>query len=120
MVQRCTNPKHEHYERYKTLMYPPWQKFTTFLSDMGERPENTTLDRIDNFLGYSPENCRWADHKTQQRNKQSVILNVSLGDQIRKSRKLGASLQELAYNYEVSISTIKNVLYRGDWPVPDN
>lgn len=28
-----------------------------------------TIDRINNDLGYSPENCRWVDIATQNRNK---------------------------------------------------
>lgn len=44
--------------------------FEYFLLDMGEPPlDKPSLDRIDNTLGYSPDNCRWADSVQQANNK---------------------------------------------------
>lgn len=36
---------------------------------MENRPENTSLDRVDNSLGYSPENCRWTTKEKQSFNR---------------------------------------------------
>jgi hypothetical protein len=46
-----------------------WLCFDEFLSDMGERPVGTTLDRWPNKNGnYEPGNVRWADKYAQNRN----------------------------------------------------
>lgn len=72
MRQRCENPKSEKYRLYGARgisVCERWRRFENFLADMGERPEGTTLDRIDPDGNYTPTNCRWADATTQSRNR---------------------------------------------------
>lgn len=51
-----------------------WDDFNVFLQEMGERPIGHSIDRIDNTKGYYKENCRWATHKEQCRNKSSNVM----------------------------------------------
>ena len=53
------------------------ESFENFLTDMGERPEGMTLDRIKSSKDYSKDNCRWANKDTQLRNKKVVGTGVS-------------------------------------------
>ena len=72
MVQRCRNPKHRSFKDYgaRGISFDPsWCVFSRFYADMGERPEGTTLDRIDCNENYSKANCRWADSSTQNLNR---------------------------------------------------
>jgi hypothetical protein len=73
--------------------------FETFLSDMGERPEGCSLDRIDNDKGYFKENCRWADIKTQNDNKRGCVYFEFNGEKLTVSRwaeKLGITRSKAA------------------------
>jgi hypothetical protein len=72
MHRRCNQPTHQSYPHYGgrgISVCEEWKDFWTFVSDMGERPEGHTLERVDNDLGYCKENCIWATHKEQCNNR---------------------------------------------------
>lgn len=64
MKQRCYNPNNKNYKYYGAKgirVCDEWlNDFWSFVSCMGKRPKNHTLDRIDNDKGYSPDNVVWA------------------------------------------------------------
>ena len=77
MLTRCRNPNTKDYKRYGgrgievCARWDTWKggSLTNFLNDLGERPEGSTLDRIDPDGNYEPDNCRWATYSEQTANR---------------------------------------------------
>ncbi len=98
MKKRCSDKNHISYKYYGEkgiIVCKQWLEFMVFYKDMGNRPKNTTLDRIDNSKGYFKENCKWSTHKEQTRNRKS---NVRITYK-RKTRCLKDWADELKIDY---------------------
>lgn len=82
MMMRAEWGCHPSYAIYGAIgigVDPRWRDFMNFKQDMGDRPPNTSLDRIDNSKGYWPENCRWATRKEQALNMKKTLFVLCQG-----------------------------------------
>ena len=76
MRYRCNNSNSNYYSHYGgrgIKVCDEWNEFINFYewSMKNGYKEGLSIDRIDVDKGYSPENCRWVDMKTQQRNRRN-------------------------------------------------
>lgn len=74
LIQRCTNPNNKRYKDYGgrgITVCDRWRNsFEAFHKDMGPKPDpKYSIDRINNDLGYCPDNCEWSDDTKQIRNR---------------------------------------------------
>jgi hypothetical protein len=76
MRNRCLYPTNASWNRYGgrgiTICREWVDDFDKFFEDMGDRPENTTLDRINSDGNYCKDNCRWATSRVQNNNKNGL------------------------------------------------
>jgi len=78
--------------------------------------EDLTIDRINNYRGYSPENCRFLTSKENSRYKRTTKLTVRIAEEIIKKYNIDKySMRSLAKEYNVARTTISNVINGKTW-----
>ena len=86
MIDRCYNPKNPGYSNYggsgvrvcddwysSETMFVLWAMESGF--DESLYGNDCTIDRIDPFGDYEPENCRWANASEQSENKRANVIH---------------------------------------------
>lgn len=78
MKERCDNPNAHNYKWYGAngvSVCDEWNDFEPFYDWAISHgwQDGLTIDRIDGSKGYSPDNCRFVDLKTQCRNRRTNV-----------------------------------------------
>lgn len=114
MKRRCLDRNSEKFATYGgagiTVDNRWLESFADFLSGMGERPDDTTLDRIDNSKGYSRDNCRWATAREQCANRSTNVRVVYKGEEV--------IIADLVRLLDIKRTTLEARINRG-WPEED-
>jgi len=112
MKARCYRRSSPDYHRYGgrgITICDAWSEFLPFYNWAlaNGYDDRLTIDRRDNSLGYSPENCRWITRTAQNRNRRDNVRFAWRGRQLM--------LSEIAEIVGISHSTLRRRVVRDGW-----
>lgn len=118
MIQRCTNPRHESYPNYGArgiTVCDAWLDYRRFFADMGQKPSpKHSLERVNNELGYSKENCIWSTHQSQINNRRTTVFIEMNGERIL----LTEACRRAGVKYGTAIGRKLKGLPESEWLLP--
>lgn len=95
---------------HASLSWARYHGFANFLADMGERPEDQTLDRIDVNGHYEPGNCRWATIWEQSRNKRTSKTTPEQVREVLRRWQSGERAGQIVEALGLSKATVSNII----------
>lgn len=112
MIERCERPTNRAYKYYGQrgiTVCKEWHDFLEFKAwaDATKPNDDYTLDRKDNNKGYSPDNCRWVDKKTQANNRRSNVEIEYKGE----THSLTEWCERIGFDYK----RVHNRMYKLGW-----
>lgn len=118
MMTRCYGTRDITHKTRGIEVFNEWRDFSKFylyvMQFLGMPPQDDkryTLDRIDNNLGYIPGNIRWADYKTQERNRSINVFVEFEGKRIL--------LIELSESCGIPYQLLYDRIFRQNWTVDE-
>ena len=120
MRHRCNAPSCREYKYYGgrgVAVCERWNKPENFYVDMGDPPDNTSLDRIDPEGNYEPGNCRWAAPAEQMRNRRDTKLNPQIVERMRRALARGWTRKRIHRELcpQITYKSTCRVLAGGSW-----
>ena len=113
MKNRCNNPRAHNYKYYGgrgIYVCDRWlNSFWDFVADVGQRPLDHQLDRIDNDGPYHPDNIRWSTRSQQQRNTQRTRWVTSESGETKPM----IAWAEIAESIGIKQETFRQRIYAG-------
>ncbi len=111
MIARCyvnSNTSFAGYGKRGITVCGRWQEsFDWFVQDMGVPEAHESIDRIDTFGNYEPDNCRWATKLEQGRNRRDSLKLSYKGET--------KTLRQWALETNIKYHTLRYRVIQG-WP----
>jgi hypothetical protein len=110
MMNRCFNNKHKAYVNYGgrgITICDEWLNVENFINDMyPSYKSGLSIDRENNDLGYSKDNCRWTTKEVQTQNTRLIHKHNTSGYR-------GVSYRKNKNDYRSSITVNKKMIHLG-------
>jgi hypothetical protein len=120
MVARCEDgkPWHKTYTEKGITVCAEWRNDPVAFCNWGKAngyKKGLYLDRIDNYKGYYPENCRWVDVTENNRNRTNTVLGKKKAAEIKLLIACGFRGSQISRVVGVSHSVVSHVLRNNVW-----